>query len=77
MSLFLSHVCDDELVDAPVLVAAVGEVAPDDEGDLSLLELLHGDLERVRLALELHHHRGAHRDLEEKTVEVPHQDKIN
>ena len=41
-------VVDDELVDAPVLVAAVRKVSADDDGDLALLQLLHGDLESVR-----------------------------
>lgn len=30
-----SSVGDDELVDAPVLVAAIGQVAADDDGDLA------------------------------------------
>ncbi len=37
-------VVDDELVDAPVLVAAVRQVTTDDDRDLALLQLLHGDL---------------------------------
>ena len=37
---------------------------PDDDWHLSLLELLHCDLQRVSLALQLNHHGRAHRDLE-------------
>ena len=64
-------VSNDQLVDGPVLEGAVRHVSPDDDGDLPLLELLHGDLQRVRLALELHHHRRAHRDLQRARPQHP------
>ena len=57
-------VSNDQLVNGPVLEGPVRHVSADDDGDLPLLELLHGDLQRVRLALQLHHHRRAHCDLQ-------------
>ena len=62
---------NDELVDAPVLEAAVGQVPPHDDGDLALLQLLHRDLQRVRLALQLDHDRGAHGDLQRPRPQHP------
>lgn len=55
---------DDELVDAPVLIAGVGQVTPDDDGNLALLQLFHGDLQRVRFALKFDHDGRAHGDLQ-------------
>lgn len=59
-SLCSGHVCtsglvvgDVQLVDVPVLEGAVGQVSPYDHGDLPLAQLLHGDLERVRLTAYL------------------------
>ncbi|GBE61830.1 hypothetical protein BOVATA_033230 [Babesia ovata] len=37
----------DEFLDLPILVGAIGQVPPDDEGDRLLVELLFGDNERV------------------------------
>ena len=62
---------NDQLVDGPVLEGAVGHVSADDDWDLPLLELLHGDLQRVRLALQLNHHRRAHRDLQRARPQHP------
>lgn len=50
----------EELGDGPVLVAAVGEEPAHDERDLVRRELLHRDLERVRLALEWHEYGSVH-----------------
>lgn len=48
----------------PILVALVGQVSSDDERDLALLELLHGNAQRIRFAFEFHHDRCIHRDLQ-------------
>ena len=39
-------VVNDELVDAPVLVAAVRKVTTNDDRDLALLQLFHGNLKK-------------------------------
>lgn len=55
-----SSVSDDELVHPPVFIAPVWQVAPDDDGDLSGLELFHGDEQGICLPLQFDHHRGTH-----------------
>ena len=47
-------VVGDEVVDGPVLEAAVREVPAHGEGDLLLSQLLLGNLQRVRLVRQLH-----------------------
>lgn len=54
-----SSVGDDELVYPPVFIAPVWQVAASDDGDLSGLELFHGNEQGICLPLQLHHH-GAH-----------------
>src|SRR5947209_5495893 len=59
----------DQILYMPVLERAVGKEAADHEGDLSVVELLHCDGERVRLALEVDedgrvHTNGNPRELE-------------
>ena len=39
-------VVNDELVDAPVLVAAVRKITTNDDRDLALLQLFHGNLKK-------------------------------
>uniref|UniRef100_A0A0E9XET8 Uncharacterized protein n=1 Tax=Anguilla anguilla TaxID=7936 RepID=A0A0E9XET8_ANGAN len=53
-------VSDNELITAPVLITPVWQVPSDDDGDLSALEFLHGNLQRVRLSFQLHHNWGTH-----------------
>mmetsp|Transcript_39047 Transcript_39047/g.116159 ORF Transcript_39047/g.116159 Transcript_39047/m.116159 type:complete len:242 (+) Transcript_39047:2-727(+) len=53
-------VLKDELVHAPVLPGAIRKVAADRERDLLLAQLLHCNLQRVRLSAQLHHHRRVH-----------------
>ena len=57
-------VYDDQLVDAPILKRIVGQVSPDNDGDLALLQLLHGNLQGIGLSLEFDHDRRAHRNLQ-------------
>ena len=45
-------------------ILAVGHVAPDDERNLLLAQLLDGDLKRVGLALEVDEDGGVHADLQ-------------
>lgn len=66
-----SVVGNDELVDGPVLKALVWQEAADDDRDLALLQLLHGNLQRVRLSIQLHHHWRAHRDLQRSRAQHP------
>ena len=42
-------VVNDELVDAPVLVAAVRKITTNDDRDLALLQLFHGDLKKPHM----------------------------
>lgn len=54
------HSVHDELFDRPILVAAVGQISSDFDRNFPLPELLHRDLQRVRLVLDVHHHRCVH-----------------
>lgn len=51
---------DDELFDGPVLVAAVRKIPPDFYRNFPLSELLHSDLQRIRLVFDIHHHWCVH-----------------
>jgi len=50
----------NQLADAPVLIASVGEIAANDEGDFALTEFLHGDFEGVGFAVEGDEDGGIH-----------------
>lgn len=55
---------DDQFLHAPILVRSIRQEAPDEEGNLLLTQLLHGDDERVRLALERDEDGRIHGDLQ-------------
>lgn len=42
----------------------IGQVSSNDDRDFPLFKLLHGDLEWIRLAVQLDHNRSAHCDLQ-------------
>ena len=54
------YLVHDELLDGPILVAAVRQIPPNLDGDFPLPQLLHGDLQGVGLVLDVHHHRRVH-----------------
>lgn len=53
-----------QILTGPVLVPAIGQVAPNSERDLLLVQLLDRNLQRIRLALQIHQHRRIHADLQ-------------
>merc|ERR1719436_2026456 len=52
-----------ELGDLPILICAVGQVAPNDEGDHAEHELLLCNEQRICFAIQLYHHWSVHADL--------------
>ena len=54
---------NNQLIYPPILVAAIRQVSTDDYWNFPLPELLLGYLQRVRLALQVHHDGRVHADL--------------
>lgn len=55
---------DNQLVASPVFEGAVGQVPSNHQRNLLLLQLLHGDLQRVRGVLNVHENGRVHGDLQ-------------
>ena len=60
----------NQLGDAPILKRPVWEVSPDNQGNFSLGQLLDGDLERVRLAIQWNKDGGVHATASEKILRM-------
>lgn len=58
------QVSDDQLINTPVLVGLVWQIATYYHRDLTLLQLLHSNLQCVCLPFQFHHDWGAHSNLE-------------
>lgn len=55
---YFTSVGDDEPIYPPVFIAPVWQVAANDDGDFSDLELFHGNEQGICLPLQFHQHRG-------------------
>lgn len=55
---------NDQLINSPIFVAVVWQVAADDDGYLALFEFFHGNLQRICVPLQLHHDWCTHGDLQ-------------